>query len=110
MANPRIVVDFVANTRDLTQGMNSATGAASGFGSRMKSLGRATLAAAGAAGIASLAVLQRLTTWAVPTPPTYAATMPLGMAVMSAAAIRGALERLAGRGPRWRGRRYPLAR
>jgi hypothetical protein len=36
--------------------------------------------------------------------------MPLGMAVMSAAAIRGALERLAGRGPRWRGRRYPLAR
>lgn len=68
------------------------------------------LAAAGAAGIAALAALQRLTTWAVPTPAPYAATMPLGMAVMSAAAVRGALERLAGRGPRWRGRRYPLAR
>jgi chlorobactene glucosyltransferase len=68
------------------------------------------LAAAGAAGTASLVALQRLTTWAVPTPPGYAATMPLGMVVLSAAAIRGALERLLGRGPRWRGRRYPLAR
>lgn len=68
------------------------------------------LAGVGAAGTASLIALQRLTTWAVPTPAPYAATMPLGMAVMSAAAIRGALERLAGRGPRWRGRRYPLAR
>ena len=68
------------------------------------------LAVAGAVGTASLVVLQRLTTWAVPTPPRYAATMPLGMVVLSAAAIRGALERLAGRGPRWRGRRYPLAR
>jgi chlorobactene glucosyltransferase len=68
------------------------------------------LAAAGVAGTASLLALQRVTTWAVPTPPWYATTMPLGMAVMSAAAIRGALDRLAGRGPRWRGRRYPLAR
>ena len=68
------------------------------------------LAVVGAVGTASLAALQRLTTWAVPTPPRYAATMPLGMVVLSAAAIRGALERLAGRGPRWRGRRYPLAR
>jgi hypothetical protein len=70
----------------------------------------ARLAAAGAAGTASLVALQRLTTWAVPTPLPYAATMPLGMVVLSAAAIRGALERMAGRGPRWRGRRYPLAR
>ncbi len=45
------------------------------------------LAAAGAAGTASLVALQRLTTWAVPTPPAYAATMPLGMLVLSAAAI-----------------------
>jgi chlorobactene glucosyltransferase len=68
------------------------------------------LATAGAVGTASLLALQRLTTWAVPTPLRYAATMPLGMLVLSAAAIRGALQRLAGRGPRWRGRRYPLAR
>ena len=58
------------------------------------------LAAAGAAGTASMAALQRLTTWAVPTPPRYAATLPLGMVVLMAAAIRGgASERLAGRGP-----------
>jgi hypothetical protein len=72
--------------------------------------GDRALVAAGAAGTASLLALQRLTTWAVPTPAPYAATMPVGMAVMSAAVMRGALERLAGRGPRWRGRRYPLAR
>jgi hypothetical protein len=70
----------------------------------------AALAAAGLAGTASLMALQRLTTWAVPTPAGYAAMMPAGMLVVSAAAARGALERLAGRGPRWRGRRYPLAR
>ena len=68
------------------------------------------LAAAGLVGTASLLALQRLTTWAVPTPLRYSATMPLGMVVLSAAAIRGALQRLAGDGPRWRGRRYPLAR
>src|SRR5262245_30372445 len=54
MANPRIVVDFVANTRDLSAGMSSATGAAGGFSTKLKSLGRAGLAAAGAAGIAGL--------------------------------------------------------
>ncbi len=70
----------------------------------------ARLAATGVAGAAALAALQRLTTWAVPTPAPYAATMPLGLVVLSAAAVRGALERLGGRGPSWRGRRYPLAR
>jgi ElaB/YqjD/DUF883 family membrane-anchored ribosome-binding protein len=54
MANPRIVVDFVANTRDLTSGMSTATGAAGGLGSRFKQLGRASLAAAGAAGVGAL--------------------------------------------------------
>lgn len=68
------------------------------------------LAAAGLAGTGALVALQRLTTWAVPTPAPYAAAMPLGMTVMAAAAARGALERMAGAGPRWRGRRYPLAR
>ena len=69
-----------------------------------------SLAAVGLVGMASLTALQRLTTWAVPTPARYAATMPLGLLVMAAAATRGSLQRLAGRGPRWRGRRYPLAR
>jgi len=56
MANPRIVVDFVANTRDLSAGMSSATGAAGGFSTKLKSLGRAGLAAAGAAGLAGLSL------------------------------------------------------
>jgi len=54
MANPRIVVDFVANTKDLTSGMSTATGAAGGLGARFKQLGRASLAAAGAAGVGAL--------------------------------------------------------
>lgn len=69
-----------------------------------------SLAASGLLGAASLAALQRLTAWAVPTPRRYAATMPVGLVVLAAAAARGALERLAGPGPSWRGRRYPLAR
>ena len=68
------------------------------------------LAATGLAGVASMAALQRLSTWAVPTPAHYAPTLPLGMLVLAGATARGALERLAGLGPQWRGRRYPLAR
>ena len=37
-------------------------------------------------------------------------TLPLGMVVLAGATARGALERLIGLGPKWRGRRYPLAR
>jgi chlorobactene glucosyltransferase len=81
--------------------------AAAAEGARRRDPG---LAAAGVAGTASMIVLQRMTTWAVPTPRRYAVTMPLGMIVLAAAVVRGALQRLAGRGPRWRGRRYPLAR
>ena len=70
----------------------------------------ARLAAVGVAGCAAQLALQRLAAWAVPTPARYAPTLPLGMLVLSAAAARGALERMGGLGPRWRGRRYPLAR
>lgn len=68
------------------------------------------LAAAGLAGWAGLAALQRLSAWAAPTPARYAPTLPLGLLVICAAAVRGALGRLAGAGPEWRGRRYPEAR
>ncbi|MBO0743674.1 MAG: hypothetical protein J2P43_01550 [Candidatus Dormibacteraeota bacterium] len=54
MANPRVVVDFVANTSGLSKGMATAGGATDTFGGRIKSLGKAGLAAAGAAGLAAL--------------------------------------------------------
>ena len=68
------------------------------------------LAAVGLGGGTALMTLQRLANWAVPTPARYAPTLPVGMLVLSGAAPRGALERMRGVGPRWRGRRYPLAR
>ncbi len=54
--------------------------------------------------------LQRLSSWAVPTPARYAPTLPLGLLVLSGAAVRGAVSRIRGTGAQWRGRRYPLAR
>lgn len=72
--------------------------------------GDAGLAASGVVGSVALVALQRLATWAVPTPRRYAPTLPLGLLVLSGAAARGALSRMRGHGPRWRGRRYPLAR
>ena len=68
------------------------------------------LTAIGLAGAGAMLALQRMSVWAVPTPARYAPTLPLGMLVLSGATARGALERLVGRGPQWRGRRYPLAR
>lgn len=68
------------------------------------------LMAIGIGGSAALVALQRLSSWAVPTPARYAPTLPVGLLVLSAAAARGALERMRGVGPQWRGRRYPLAR
>jgi chlorobactene glucosyltransferase len=68
------------------------------------------LAAAGLSGTLALLLLQRLSAGLVPTPPRYAPTLPLGMLVLCGAAARGALHRLTGAGPSWRGRRYPLAR
>ncbi len=72
--------------------------------------GDRSLAATGVTGCLALVALQRLAGWAVPTPRRYAPTLPLGLLVLSAAALRGALSRARGHGPRWRGRRYPLAR
>ena len=68
------------------------------------------LTAIGLAGAGAMLALQRMSVWAVPTPARYAPTLPLGMLVLSGATARGALERLVGLGPQWRGRRYPLAR
>jgi chlorobactene glucosyltransferase len=63
----------------------------------------------GLAGLVAQAALQRLIGDIAPTPRRYALTVPVGAAVLGAAAVRGALERMAGRGPEWRGRRYPGA-
>ena len=68
------------------------------------------LAATGATGLVATVALQRLASRVARTPARYAPTLPVGMLVLGGAAARGALGRLAGRGPEWRGRRYPLAR
>jgi chlorobactene glucosyltransferase len=70
----------------------------------------ATFAMIGDAGFAAQCALQRLAGPIVDTPARYAATLPVGTTFMAAAAMRGAVDRLTGRGPVWRGRRYPHAR
>ncbi len=67
------------------------------------------LVATGAAGLAAQAVLQRTAAPVVATPARYAPTLPLGTLFIAAAAMRGAMDRITGRGPVWRGRRYPHA-
>jgi chlorobactene glucosyltransferase len=67
------------------------------------------LAAAGAAGLVAQATLQRAAAPIVSTPRRYAPTLPLGTLFIAAAAMRGAVDRITGRGPLWRGRRYPHA-
>lgn len=67
------------------------------------------LAALGAAGFAAQCAVQRLADPIVPTAARYAPTLPVGTTFMAAAALRGAVDRLSGRGPLWRGRRYPDA-
>lgn len=64
----------------------------------------------GLAGWAAQAALHRAEARAVPTPRAYAALAPLGAVVIAAAAARGAVDRITGRGAIWRGRRYPEAR
>jgi chlorobactene glucosyltransferase len=68
------------------------------------------LAATGVAGLLATVALQRLASRSARTPARYAPTLPLGMLVLAGAAARGSVGRLVGRGPEWRGRRYPLAR
>src|SRR5215475_8574598 len=58
--NPRIVVDFVSDTSGLQSGMAQAGTAATGMGSKLKSMGKAGLIAAGAAGLGALAATLKL--------------------------------------------------
>ena len=60
MANPQVVVDFVANTAGLSRGFNQASSGAGGFGSKLKGLGRAAVVAGGAAGLAALTATLKL--------------------------------------------------
>jgi hypothetical protein len=69
----------------------------------------ACLASLGAAGFLAQCALQRLAGPIVDTPARYAPTLPAGTTFMAAAALRGAIDRITGRGPLWRGRRYPHA-
>lgn len=66
-------------------------------------------ASAGLVGLTAQVVLQRTAAPVVATPARYAGTLPLGTLFIAAAAVRGAVDRLSGRGPVWRGRRYPHA-
>ncbi len=68
------------------------------------------LTALGVVGFAAQCALQRLASPIVDTPARYAPTLPVGTTFMAAAALRGAIDRITGRGPLWRGRRYPDAR
>ena len=54
MANPQVVVDFIANTSKLSHGFSEAGKSSDSFGSRLKSLGKAAVVAGGAAGLAVL--------------------------------------------------------
>lgn len=63
----------------------------------------------GVAGFAAQCALQRLASPVVDTPARYAPTLPVGTTFMAAAALRGSIDRITGRGPLWRGRRYPHA-
>ena len=60
MANPQVVVDFIANTSKLTAGFSQAGSGATGFGSKIKGMARAGVAAAGAAGLAALAATVKI--------------------------------------------------
>jgi hypothetical protein len=84
----------------------AAPGAAMAWGVRR---GDPRLAATGLAGLAAQWALQRSAGAVVPTPRRYAPTLAPGALFIAAAAAAGAWDRWSGRGPRWRGRRYPGA-
>jgi GT2 family glycosyltransferase len=67
------------------------------------------LAALGALGWCAQILTARINSRAVGGAPTYALAFPAGVAFIAAAAIRGAIDRLSGKGAVWRGRRYPTA-
>src|SRR4029077_9554882 len=54
MANPAIIVDFIANTDKLAAGFRQAGSQSESFGSKVKGLGKAAVVAGGAAGLAAL--------------------------------------------------------
>jgi len=54
VANPVVVVDFLANTRELQKGISQAQKSTSGFGSKLRSLAKGGAIAAGAAGVGAL--------------------------------------------------------
>jgi len=64
------------------------------------------LAAWGLAGTLAQCALQRAAATTVPTPRRDVATLPLGLLTLSAASVQSAVDRMAGRGAVWRGRRY----
>jgi chlorobactene glucosyltransferase len=72
--------------------------------------GRRRLAAVGLVGwLAQIAIARINASWVGGRWPD-AIAFPAGVAFMAAAALRGAIDRLSGRGALWRGRRYPSAR
>jgi phage-related protein len=54
VANPQVIVDFIADTSRLNKGFSDAGAGATGFGSKVKGLAKAGVVAAGAAGLAAL--------------------------------------------------------
>src|SRR5215831_4114541 len=52
--NPQVVVEFIAKTDDLKKGFAQAESGATSAGSKLKTFGKAALAAAGAAGLGAL--------------------------------------------------------
>lgn len=53
-ANPQIIVEFIAKTADLNKGISEADGKAKGFGKSIGGMGKAAIAAGGAAGLGIL--------------------------------------------------------
>ena len=60
MANPQIVVEYVAKTAGLQQGLRQAEASTQSAGSRLKSFGKAAVVAAGAAGLGALVATMKI--------------------------------------------------
>jgi hypothetical protein len=71
--------------------------------------GRRGLAFFGALGWAGQLITARINARSVGGHPMYGLAFPLGVAFIAAAAIRGSIDRVSGKGAVWRGRRYPTA-
>jgi hypothetical protein len=60
MANPEVVVDFVANTTRMVKGAQAAGAEAEGFGTKLRSLGKFAAFAAGGAALGALTAAVKL--------------------------------------------------